>query len=90
MNTKAVRTIENLIEHHFAEYPTADPPVLEQLSSGDWSLTRRASDGTVTFIDIIDNNTGEFTSTAHLEKPYVQPIIDKYQGVLDALAERSS
>ena len=83
-----VNTVENLIEHHYAEYPTASPPVLERLSNGDWSLTRGASDGTVTFIDIIDKDTGEFVSTARLGEAYIQPIIDKYQGTLDILAER--
>ena len=92
MTQAAATTVNNLTEFHYQEYPDAAPPVLEILGNGDWCLTRTAPDGSVTFIEIIDQKTGEFVSTAKPSDKLMQEIaeqtIEEQQRVLDLLAER--
>lgn len=61
-----IETVMNLTAFHYQQYPDDSAlPVLEQLDGGDWALTRRAPDGSVVFIEVIDGTTGEFVSTAY-------------------------
>lgn len=63
MMREVINTVLNLTAFHHAEHEDAPPVVVEKLESGDWCLTRTNADGTVTYIEIIDKDTGEFTST---------------------------
>lgn len=92
MNTAAQATIANLTELHFTEYPDGPPVILDTLGSGDYALTRVSPDATVTFIDIIDKDTGEFMSTArHSDKAIIDiatTYIEEHKSTLDAINDR--
>lgn len=67
MKTQPRDTIDNLIAFHYSQYTTAEtlppPPVLDTLESGDYVLTRTDPTSTVTFMAVIDKDTGEFIDT---------------------------
>lgn len=94
MNEAVITAINNLVEFHFDQYPGEDTPapVIERLHNGDWCLTRRAPDGSVTFVEIIDQHTGEFTSACRMSNELVNQIAEeakeRWQGALDLLADR--
>ena len=65
LGTPAMNTVLNIKDFHYEQYPDSEPVTVDRLASGDLCLTRSAPDGSVTYIDIIDQHNGEFVSTAH-------------------------